>query len=245
MDTRGYFNREAAGWSARYRQSRHFQDRLATVREWLLPKPDGLSLLDYGCGSAVMIADLLATGKPLEITGVDLSPHMIEAARQHLSQLGPDGREAAARLEVVSGADFSGGFAQRQYDGVLCMGVLEYVPDARILLTGLAERVGPGGFLMISVPNRRSWLRAVEQVIARHPGLFRKLGLFPHLTGTDAYLHYQRHRFSLQALDQWLQAQGLQRTRHRFHVAPRWLGFLAARESIGMTLIAEYRRPDA
>ena len=56
--TAAYFYGEAAGWSGRYLESRHFRARLGTVLGWLVKKSPGLSILDYGCGSGVLLREL-------------------------------------------------------------------------------------------------------------------------------------------------------------------------------------------
>lgn len=239
-DTQGYFDRQAAGWSQRYQGSRHFRRRLETVLAWMAPLPDGLSVLDYGCGSGVMLHALLQSGKTRDLTGVDAASGMIEAARAALMPLGDEARLALDGLEVLDGE--APRYAGRPYDAVLCLGVLEYLEDPRERLTHLAALVKPGGSLVVSVPNRRSWLRRLEGFVAGHPGWFKALGLFPHLTSPEHYLRYQKHQFTVGELDAWLAALGMHRRKARFHVAPALLGGLEAVESVGMTAILEYHK---
>ncbi len=237
-DTQGYFDRQAAGWSQRYQGSRHFRCRLDTLLEWIRYMPDGLSVLDYGCGSGVMLHALLSLGKTDDLTGVDAAPGMIEAARETLRPLGSLAQAVIDRLEALDGE--AARYADRQYDLVLCLGVLEYVADPWERLSHLVALLKPGGRLIVSVPNRQSWLRGLEGLVAGHPALFKTLGLFPHLTSPEHYLRYQRHQFTVAGLDGFLSSLGMARRRVRFHVAPGLLGSLEGAPLLGMTAIIEY-----
>src|SRR5215470_3696020 len=101
-DTIRYFDRLAGQWTERYSRSSHFRRRLETVLAWVDAEPRGSSLLDFGCGSGVMVRALVERG--FTVTGVDASFGMIEAAREHL-------RNAAAnryQLETIAADGYAG-----------------------------------------------------------------------------------------------------------------------------------------
>ena len=230
QDTAKYFDAESAAWSARYDASPHFRTRLETTLGWIAAHPGPLDLLDYGCGSGVLLRALAPLGHRL--TGVDVSEGMLAAARETLSGVPGD-----VRLEQVDAPHAE--YAARTYDGVTCLGVVEYVDDAEAFLARVAGLVKPGGFLIVSYPNRASLLRKFERAVFRHARLFRALGLFGHLTGPDSYLHVQRHQFTLAGMSSRLAAHGLRLYQHKHHVAPGPLQSLAL---LGMTTIAEFRK---
>lgn len=241
INTGQYFDRQAAGWSARYRSGRHFARRLEIV----LGRLDRLQAggkekhaLDYGCGSGVLLTELLKRG--YRVTGVDASPGMIAEARRAVNDLGP---EMPCSLELVQGPAFDGRYLQQSYDTVICLGVLEYVDDDDSLLDRLVSILNPGGLLILSVPNRTSLLRRLEGFIHRNPTCFRKLGLFAHLTGPDAYLHHQKHQYARRALIDSLAGRGLVCESACFHVEPGFLAPLENYSAVGMTLIATFQKP--
>jgi len=87
-----FFSKQADAWADRY-QSPTYQQRRPIVgknirKEVLrLNRPAmTIKLLDFGCGSGVIAKDAAALG--LQVTGVDNSQAMIDAAREQLSGFG-------------------------------------------------------------------------------------------------------------------------------------------------------------
>jgi 2-polyprenyl-3-methyl-5-hydroxy-6-metoxy-1,4-benzoquinol methylase len=232
--TAEYFDTEAGGWSDRYRNSRHFRTRLETVLGWLQEVPAGLSLLDYGCGSGVLLRELAMAGH--QVTGVDVSEGMLAAARANVKNA-----PQPVRLERA-GHNFEGAYLDETYDGIISLGVIEYLENPYDLLEKLAARLRPGGFLVLSYPNQGSLLRGIESLIFRNSEVFRPLGLFPSLTGADSYLHHQKHRFSPKMLGRFLQQHGLMPERARYHVAPSLLGPLQYHPIFAMTAISRFTK---
>lgn len=232
--TVGYFDCEAACWTAKYQNSRHFKKRLAIVWQWLSRYHPGQVLLDYGCGRGVLLKALAEAG--FQVTGVDISEKMLAKASQNLQTAL---RKDNVRLVRVD-ENFEGPYADRLYDGIVSLGVMEYVEDYQALLEHFDRILKPGGFLIVSFPNRESWLRRVEQWIFRNPRLFRLFGLFPHLTGEDSYLKVQRHQFKLSELQGLLASLNFEVSRACYHVAPVLLGSFEGRSSTGMTAIVEF-----
>jgi len=239
--TREYFDQVSGGWSERYR-NRRFRDRLKNGLELLPEDPRGLTLLDYGCGSGVLTAALVQRG--CHVTAVDPSAGMIRAAEAYLAEQCPRS-DRRYRLERITGQDTPDeAYRQVDYNGVYCLGVLEYVADDQELLERLVCLLKPGGFLVLSVPNAGSVLRRVEGFVFRHPTwFFRWLGLLDHVTGPDSYLHHQKHQYRLADLDRRLLKQQAIRTAARFRVAPSLLG-LERCSRVGMTMMVRYETRD-
>ncbi len=235
--TSEYFDAHSGAWSGRYAVAGHFKDRLQTALDWLPAGPG--TALDYGCGSGVLACSMLQ--RDYHVTAVDASSGMIAAAQAALGDAA-GGRADRFCVEQVDPGTEGGEWRGRQFDAVYSLGVLEYVDRVEELLAGLANAVAPSGVLVLSVPNRRSWLRLIEAAIHRAGKWIRPLGIARHLTGEDSYLNLQRHQFEKDQLDLALAAHGLVADRTRFAVAPRFLGRLAASERIGMTILARYRR---
>jgi SAM-dependent methyltransferase len=236
--TVGYFDRQSSGWTGRYNRDGYFRERLETVMEWLKHAPPGLRLLDYGCGSGVLLAALAQAG--YLVTGVDLSPGMLAFSRRTLEAAGVSAGRFT--LEQVND-DLMGEYLNQTYDDIVSLGVLEYVDRPFDLIELLADCLKPRGRLILSFPNRSSVLRKIERFVFKYPFLFRPLGIFSHLTAPDSYLNFQKHQFTIQEIDQFLAARGLLRTRVHRCVAPGALRRWSAQPAVGMTIIAEFGCP--
>jgi SAM-dependent methyltransferase len=101
-------------------------------------------------GPAVFAPACLDAG--LEYVGIDISPVMVERAR-------------ALRLRGVTyhvGDLHALAAYEGQMDGVLAVGLVDYLEDPRRGLEALARCVRPGGVLIVSFRNRRSLPRLLR-----------------------------------------------------------------------------------
>jgi len=234
-ETIRYFDRLAGQWTERYARSEHFRRRLETVLAWVECEPPGCSILDFGCGSGVMVRALVERG--FRVTGVDGSSGMIAAARQHLN-----GAPNRYHLEGLSGDGYAGEYSGRIYQGVLCVAVLEYVRDPNALLSHMAALTEPGGFLILAVPNQTSVLRKIELFLHRHPTLQKGAAVVPGFAGSDSYLHLQTQQFTRGAIDGALRDLGFALEEIRYQVSPTALRALENNRGIGMNMLVKYRR---
>jgi SAM-dependent methyltransferase len=102
-----------------------------------LPLAHSARLLDAGCGSGRTLDELADYGR---VSGVDLSPEAVEAARRR-------GHEDVhvARVEDLP-------FPDATFDVVTCLDVVEHTPDDRATLAELLRVTRPGGLLLVTVP---------------------------------------------------------------------------------------------
>ena len=107
----------------------------------------GKTALDVGCGAGLLCEPLARLGA--EVTGVDAAPELIAAARAHAEGQGLAIDYRACGVEEVDG----------QFDLVTSMEVIEHVASPVDFLRSLAERLAPGGLLILSTPNRTAWSR--------------------------------------------------------------------------------------
>jgi 2-polyprenyl-6-hydroxyphenyl methylase / 3-demethylubiquinone-9 3-methyltransferase len=151
----------------------------------------GRRVLDVGCGGGLLAESLARAGA--KVTGIDLAPGMIEAARLHAAEsgLGIDYRVSAAEALVRE--------APGAYDVVTCMEMLEHVPAPAATMLALARLVRPGGAVFVSTLNRnlKSFLLAI--VAAEY-----LLGLIPR--GTHEY----ERLITPAELARWGRAAGLE-----------------------------------
>ena len=144
-------------WEAKdYAQNASFVHGLAGgVVEWLDAKPTE-SVLDLGCGDGQLTERLIATGA--SVTGVDLSPEMLAAARSR----GIDAHEGSAE---------SLPFADRSFDAVFSNAVLHWVRNQDTMMGEVRRVLKPGGRFVAEMAGHGN-LAAVRvafmTVLARH-----------------------------------------------------------------------------
>ncbi|MEU9667829.1 class I SAM-dependent methyltransferase [Streptomyces bobili] len=106
------------------------------LRDWLLDRPG--DLLDLGCGTGSL--SLLAAERGHRVTGVDLSPAMVEQARTKLA-----GRDAV----FLVGDAAAPPVGEERFDTVLVRHVLWTLPDPGRALRHWRDLLRPGGRLVL------------------------------------------------------------------------------------------------
>jgi len=125
------------------------QRRRAAVVMLLLEPRAGQHILDVGCGNGRDLPPLLAAG--CSCAAVDCSPEMIAAARRRL----PADLAPRCTLAVADAAQLP--FANGVFDAVFASEVIEHIPRWQQATVEMARVLSPGGRLVITTPNRRSW----------------------------------------------------------------------------------------
>jgi 2-polyprenyl-6-hydroxyphenyl methylase/3-demethylubiquinone-9 3-methyltransferase len=115
---------------------------------------DGLAVLDIGCGGGLICEPLARMGA--RVMGLDPASENVEAARRHAAGQGLDITYRVARVEDLA-------TEARSFDVVVCLEVVEHVPDAAAFLNSCAALVRPGGLLLLSTINRtmKAYLLAI------------------------------------------------------------------------------------
>jgi methionine biosynthesis protein MetW len=119
--------------------------------------PAGARVLDVGCATGYLAAELKARG--CEVVGVEADPDAAAAAR-------------ARGVEVVEGdiedAALRGGLPGER-DRILLGDVLEHLRDPAAALAGVRGLLAPGGVAVVSLPNVAVWHARRELLRGRFP----------------------------------------------------------------------------
>jgi 2-polyprenyl-3-methyl-5-hydroxy-6-metoxy-1,4-benzoquinol methylase len=118
-----------------------------------------LEILDVGCGSGWTCERLRPYGR---VTGTDLSNEVLRIAQQKFPE-----------VTFVAGDFTTLDLAQARWDVVVTLEVLAHVADQPAFVRRLAQRLKPGGHLMLSTQNRFVLERS-DGVAPRAPGQIRQ-----------------------------------------------------------------------
>ena len=98
-------------------------------------------MLEVGVGTGL---SLPAYGRHLEIVGIDLSPEMLEKARERVAA---EGLDNVTGLHEMDASDLK--FPDASFDTVVAMYVMTVVPDPEKVMRELSRVCRPGGEVII------------------------------------------------------------------------------------------------
>jgi ubiquinone/menaquinone biosynthesis C-methylase UbiE len=158
-------------------------DRVAMVGAWamwgadmrrmfadvarLADAPAGASVLDIPCGGGFALR-VLRPGQPVRYVAADISPHMLQRAREEARRL-----QAGDVIEFVEADVTALQFADASFDLCVTYNGLHCLPDPRAALRELARVLRPGGTLRGTSCVRGRGLRK-DALIA----MLRRAGVF-------------------------------------------------------------------
>ena len=151
----------------------------------------GKAVLDIGCGAGLVTEGFAARGALA--TGIDLATDALQAAQLHGVESGIKARYQAISAEELAAA------SPGQFDVVVCLEMLEHVPDPSSVIAAAAALAKPGATLVFSTINRNPKAFALAVLGAEYV-----LGLVPR--GTHDYAKFIRPS----ELTQWARAAGLE-----------------------------------
>jgi SAM-dependent methyltransferase len=131
----------------------------------------GQRLIDYGCGDGTFLALLMdRPGAPASAVGADLDDGQVNDCR---ARFGFDPRLSFVRIDKLNPVEHPADF-----DGLVCMEVLEHVIDWAPLFDRWRWLVRPGGTILVSVPVETGPALALKQAARRVAG-WRRIGDYP------------------------------------------------------------------
>ncbi len=107
----------------------------------------GLRVLDVGCGDGAYSIHAARLGA--RVTGLDISPAMLDAARHRADAAGVSIEWREGRAEALP-------FPAASFDIIMAVTVLCFVPDAAAAVREMARVLQPGGILVIGELGRYS-----------------------------------------------------------------------------------------
>jgi 2-polyprenyl-6-hydroxyphenyl methylase/3-demethylubiquinone-9 3-methyltransferase len=156
------FDRLAARWWDPDGESRPLHDLNPVRLDYIAGRAalQGARALDVGCGGGILSEALARAGA--SVTGIDLAPAVLDAARLHLHESGLAIDYRATSVEDLARA------MPAAFDLVACMEMLEHVPDPASVVHACATLLKPGGRLFLSTLNRTPLAFAAAIVGAEH-----------------------------------------------------------------------------
>ena len=137
---REFFERLAGRYDSRFCRSRwprNQQLKAEKVTQVLGAAVRNGPVIEIGCGTGQIAAELLAANPGLNYVGADLSPGMLDIARGRLAAF-------EDRIDLLVAEDNQVPAAGRPYAGAFGIDVLHHVEDPPLLLRNLRSTMRPG-----------------------------------------------------------------------------------------------------
>jgi trans-aconitate methyltransferase len=138
-----------------------------SVVEWLEPK-EGENILDLGCGTGELTAQIAASGA--KVTGLDGSASMIISARQHFPDI---------KFVVADATSFT---LPQQFDAVFSNATLHWIRQKEKVLDRIHQHLVPGGRLVLEMGGKGNVddiMGAVDKAMKNHGYTFKPFWYFP------------------------------------------------------------------
>jgi ubiquinone/menaquinone biosynthesis C-methylase UbiE len=176
--------------------------------------PQGARILDVGCGPGELVLTLLRRG--YDAVGIDISQGMIDIAARTIQSAGYTGYAGVSVGDIEKLT-----FDPASFDVVVASGVIEYQKDDRAALEQMTRVLKPGGYLIINVTNRYSYVTISETAykrVKRNGVMRRMLSVARRLMlrdGTLTDIPWNRTHAPGQ-FDRELERYGFQKITHNF-----------------------------
>lgn len=204
---------EKKAWEGLYsgkidRLSYNFVTRQRAVEALLDPVTKGV-VLDIGCGTGDLVPFYVK--KKTIYTGLDLSPQMVERAKNNYSK-----EVSAGIAKFVAGDCENLPFESGSVDVLSAVALIEYLPDSGKVLNEVKRVLKPGGYALITVPHKSAINFKIRDLLAP----IRKL-LFPLYAllkgGSLGVMKDVKHfHYDPEELDAFMKERGFEKRGHRF-----------------------------
>ncbi|TXK95621.1 bifunctional 3-demethylubiquinol 3-O-methyltransferase/2-polyprenyl-6-hydroxyphenol methylase [Methylococcaceae bacterium CS1] len=117
-------------------------------------------IVDVGCGGGILTEGLAKKGA--NMLGIDLSEDLIDIADLHGLESGVTANYKKISAESLAEAE------PESFDHIVCMEMLEHVPEPGSVIAACAKMVKPGGYVFFSTLNRKPKAYLLAIVAAEH-----------------------------------------------------------------------------
>ena len=115
----------------------------------------GDRVMDLGCGTGALTAQVLEQDPRRQVTGLDLSEQMLAQARARLGDRG----------KLIQGDSECLPFPDGSFDVVYCCDSFHHYPNPRAVLAQFARVLQPGGILLLGECTAPAGVRAVTNLL--------------------------------------------------------------------------------
>jgi 2-polyprenyl-6-hydroxyphenyl methylase/3-demethylubiquinone-9 3-methyltransferase len=195
QDELAKFEAAASGWWSGGKAFEALHDINPLRLKFIRQRVDltGCTVVDVGCGGGILSEALAASGA--QVTGIDLGRAALAAAKRHRHLSGLTITYQRTDAETLAARH------PEAFDAVVCMELLEHVPDPFSIVQACARLAKPGGHLFFATLNRTPLAFLLAIVMAE-----RILRIVPN--GTH---HYARFIMPRELAD-WARRSGLRRS---------------------------------
>jgi ubiquinone/menaquinone biosynthesis C-methylase UbiE len=145
----------------------NFQQRLTLACE--LSSASSGRLLDCAVGTGEITCALLKSGKFNHATVVDVSPAMLQSAKDLLTS-----QIKSAELEFVQSDVFNFKVSDSRFDLILCLGLIAHTGRLDILLPHLRSMLTPGGRIILQTTLTDHWGTCIVRALTSRSELARR-----------------------------------------------------------------------
>lgn len=151
------FNQLASDWWDKNGRMKSLHDINPLRLSYILNQTSlkGKRVLDVGCGGGLLTEKIAQQGA--DTFGIDASAQMIDIAKAHAQKSKITIQYGNTDIEHVKG------FTSIGFDVILCMELLEHVPDYESVIAACKDVLNPGGIIIFATINRNplSFLLAI------------------------------------------------------------------------------------
>jgi ubiquinone/menaquinone biosynthesis C-methylase UbiE len=199
---RSHYNRISDKWGDLYKDEVTFANYNFIVRKRhvmsLFDKVGG-HFLDAGCGTGDFIPDLV--DRSGNVTALDFAEDMIEQSRTRMRR-----KQLDRQVDFVVGDVTDLDYDDNTFDGIIGVGLIEYLSDYRAALREFHRVLKPGGIVIVTVPSIVSPFMAYETLVPKCKGVVKQVLSAAGLREPERK-YFQRH-FVPWALDRDLRRIG-------------------------------------
>ncbi|PIV08806.1 16S rRNA (cytosine(1402)-N(4))-methyltransferase [Candidatus Roizmanbacteria bacterium CG17_big_fil_post_rev_8_21_14_2_50_39_7] len=150
------------------------------IVQLLNPKRNS-SFLDVGCGSGILIKNLLALNSNIKLYGLDITPKMVEVAKRKF------GNEP--NVEITLGSAVKMPYQDNTFDYVTCASSFHHHPDPLQSAKEMVRVLKPGGRLLILDMCIEGLLR---KILFKVENVYHNEGKVYRLTNKEMYDLYKK-----------------------------------------------------